>query len=188
MKFFAALKQAEFATKLFAAAGLNFEALFTKGDENALKAHLESLKPAGDITALTAKVTALTEETTALNGALASAKKEHDDALAAHAIVAASANLVSAALTAKGVKLPAATADKPVAQADIEAAIDARISTKAREKLAATGHNDPLPVEATADSSKPATSGGKTMSTAEFSALSHKEKMEFSRNGGRLTE
>lgn len=191
MKFFTAIKQSEFAAALLAAAGFNLEQLATAGNTNALKDHLASLKPTEEATSLTAKVKTLSDENATLKAALDSAQKEHDELFAAlKAEMEQSVNastLLNNALAASGVKLPVATADKPVDQAAIQGAIDARISTKAREQLAKHGINDPLPVDPAADASKPVGTS-KSMSAAQFAALSPKEKMEFSRNGGRLTE
>lgn len=81
MNFFASLKHAEFAAKLFTSAGLNFATMFAGGKEDALKAHIEAAvaaapaKPDAELTAkvgtLEAALTSATTTNTAITTALA---------------------------------------------------------------------------------------------------------------------
>lgn len=185
MKFFTALKQAEFAQKLCTAAGFNFEEAFAKGDEGALKAHLAALAPSADVAEKLARVSALSEEVSALNAALGSAKVENEQLAAALSSEKQSAALIASGLAAAGVKLPSATAEKPLDQAAIAGAVEARASLKAREILAKNGVNDPVPAEASSDASKPGGKNGE-MSLEAYMAMTPAARLEFCKNGGRI--
>lgn len=168
MNFFTSLKTAEFAAKLFSAAGLDLAAIAKAGDENALKAHLESAIAAA-VAAAPAKVDAeLTTKVGTLEAALTSAKATND--------------AVTAALGDVGFKAPAAKADETPeqAQAAFKAALESHIKIRAQGILAQTGH---AAVAEVASKKAPA-----SLTRAAFNALSPVDQMEFSTNGGRLTE
>lgn len=159
MKFFSALRIADYAVKFCQTLGLNVEELIAKGDPvGAAQAHLASQKPALDAAKA---VAALTEENGALTAALTSAKKELEEASAKFSAELATANAkIEAALgqvdafksglSAAGVKV-ADGADS----ATVTKAIDDRASIKARERLAKHGINEHVAVEPTPDPSKP---------------------------------
>lgn len=123
MKFFEAVKQAAFATKLFATAGLSelFAAALNAGDENALKAHLD--KFSDEKNAL--------DEAIAENATLSAKVAELNKAAEAHAAIVSQLSTLNAQLSAAGIKF-----EKPE---ELGAALNSRISSKARELVAATG-------------------------------------------------
>lgn len=127
MKFFEAVKTAAFSAKLFAAAGLSelFATALKANDETALKAHLA--KFSDEANALDEAVAANAEletKLTALSTQLAAKETAHV------ALVTSHTSLVTA-LSIAGVKF-----EKPE---DLKAALDSRISLKARELVAASG-------------------------------------------------
>lgn len=122
MNYFSAVKQAAFAQKLLAAAGLDFEAAFKAGAVDALKDKLAQI--AADAKQEAAAGSADAKELqAALDGALAENK----------ATVAKFEALRDAVAAKAGIAADAATPEA------VTAAIEARASTKARELLAATG-------------------------------------------------
>ncbi len=143
MKFFAAVKLAQFATSLFAKAGLNLDTLHAAADENALKAHIEQAvaaapaKPNAEHEQLVAEAVA---ENLRLTADLALAKKTLGEVTEGRAAVAAILEPLSATLVASVIKLDACNDDKGAFSADkFKAALTTRISTKASELVAATG-------------------------------------------------
>jgi hypothetical protein len=146
MKFFLALKQIAFATKLFAAAGFTgFNAAMEANDENALKAHLEKAAPAKTIEPTEEELTMLvTEELRARFGFEASV-----DPFAIISSVTAQNLSFHAVLKDAGVKV--ANDAKPEA---IATALKSRISTAASEELAKHGLKAFPEQEVTADPTK----------------------------------
>lgn len=193
MKFFAAVKLATFATNLFAKAGLNLEAFHAAADENALKAHIEQAvaaapaKPGADHEPLLAEAVA---ENLKLTADLAQANKTLKEVTEGRACIAAVHEDLVGALTACGVKIDAVSfkKDKPEENAKaVKAALDSRISTKARELVAATG--GPLLDESPENDSTKATSKGAkaTMTLEDWRALNPVARHAFFKNGGKLT-
>lgn len=136
MKIFAALKQIEFAAKLFAAAGFNFQAAVDAKDENALKAHIEQAVAAAP--ARTVEPTAEQIQALATSELRAQLKLGADVDPIAHLASIATAQAeftaIKSGLTAAGVKF-----EKPEGFA---AALEARINTRAGEELAKRGLRD----------------------------------------------
>jgi hypothetical protein len=168
---------------MFDSAGLDLDAHLESG-EGALKDSLAAAEAKGkaELATANARITSLEADLVAQQAEATTFKADRDTAKASVTNLSAKVSLFESSLAAAGVKLPA---DKPLDQATITTALDGRISTKAREKLAAHGHNDPLPVEASAEPTK-AKASSKTLTYAEFSALKPHEKMEFSTTGGRI--
>jgi hypothetical protein len=162
MKFFTAIKVAEFVSKLSTAAGFDFEAAFKSGNETALKAHIEKL--VGDAKA----DPKLAEQLATLETALTEAKADND--------------LLEGTFAAIGVKLPAHKADATKEQqlAANKAELDKHISLRAQGLVGNSGHP---PV-----GDKPDSGGVKTINRAAFSALSPKDQHQFFVDGGRLTD
>ena len=146
----------------FTAAGLDLDAHMESGDDS-LKAALTAAEGKGSaaLAIATARITTLETDLAAQQAEALGFKNDLIAAKASLASVTAKAALFEGALAAAGVKLPAATADKLLDQAAVTAAIDTRVSLKAREQLAKHGINDPLPVDPAADASaKPAPGRG----------------------------
>lgn len=181
MNFFAAAKKADFAKKVFAAAGLDFEAAFAANDAEALKnklalAKAEAEQAAGsgaeDLAAFQESLTEATAENSALSAKLDTIHAE----------------LEKAGIDAYAKPADAAADAEPVFSADkLRAELEARASVKAREILAASG-SAPLADAPVADANRGAASKQKELTHAEFSALTPGEKMKFCRSGGRVTE
>lgn len=165
MKFFDALKKADFVSQLFAAAGLDFEALFKAGDAQALTAHIDSKvaaiiagadKPATEAAAPVV-LTAEHPEVAALIETQVSGLRSQVSSLEAQAAAyGASFQQIESA----GIRLPVFTAGTQPEDhaAAVSKAINERISLRARELVAATGGHviDEAPA-ADASASKPAT-------------------------------
>lgn len=127
MKFFAALKSADFAGKLSAAAGFDFDAALAAGDTNALKAHIDAA--VANAVANAAKPdAALTEQVGTLNAALESATSENET--------------ITGSLAAVGFTFPASpeTSTKDERIAANKAALESHIKVRAQGILAQTGH------------------------------------------------
>lgn len=153
---------------MFDSAGLDLDAHLETG-EGALKDSLAAAEAKGkaELATATARIAALETDLAAQQAEATTFKADRDTAKASLASMTAKVTLFETSLAAAGVKLPTATAEKPLDQAQITTALDARISTKAREKLAAHGHNDPLPVEASSDPAK----GGKAALDPKLTGL-----------------
>jgi hypothetical protein len=137
---------------------------------------------AADHTAALATLTAELEQAgNDLSTAQANLKASRLNADSAHA----QASLFSSALAAAGVRLPAAS-DIALSAADIEAALEARISTRAAEQLASTG--TPPVTASPAAAGHSAKSGAGTISLAAFKALAPRERFAFASAGGRCTD
>ncbi|AKC83773.1 hypothetical protein IMCC26134_15090 [Verrucomicrobia bacterium IMCC26134] len=151
----------------------------------AIQAHITSLAispapAAADHTAALATLSAELEQAGAtINSTQVDLRAARANAESATAQLAA----FTAALATAGVKLPAAS-EASYSATDISAALEARISTRAAEQLAATGCP---PVTATAQS---AAGGHKsaTLTLTAFRALSNRERAAFSAAGGRCTD
>jgi hypothetical protein len=179
MKFFEALKNATFAGKLFAAANFDFAAALKANDENALKTHIEGLVSAASTES--AEVETALSEAVSTNSTLSAKVTELEGKLSAanaNATNAANYVAVTEALAANGVKIA-----KPD---ELKAALEARISVKARELLAATG-TTPLSDAPADDATKPG-AAAKTMARSDWAKLSPQGRAEFIRKGGQLTE
>lgn len=158
MNLFTASRSAAFATKLFAAAGLDFAALVSAGDENALKAHLTKAAAAPVVAgALTA------EEVTAINASLEKAVKENETLAAQLSeqkqLVTRHSALVAAyetALATAKITPKAADAAKGLQASDVTAALNSRISMAAGEELAKHGLTAFPEQTVEADPTKPA--------------------------------
>ncbi len=137
----AAKTSAESVAALFASAGLDLDALLAAGPDS-LKAKLSE---AGVL------AVQLRADLETANAAKATAETSIAEALTAKAAAESNLAATHSALAAAGVKIDAT---KPVAES-VPAAIEARISTKARELLAATG-GLPLADTPAADATKPA--------------------------------
>jgi hypothetical protein len=170
MNYFAAVKLASFADKLFAAAGLDFSAIAKEGNADALKAALEKAKAEGAASNVEAS-----EKVKTIQAALDTALAENTAAAEKHAAFAK-------ALADAGVKV-SAEADA----AAIKAAVEARASAKASEIVAATG-TAPLSEVANADAAVVASKQSKEITHAEFSKLTPGAKMRFCKSGGRVTD
>lgn len=151
MKILLALKQIDFAAKLFAAASFStFEAAFQAKDENALKAHLDAavaavpakekivekqIEPSAE--QLQTLVTAeLRAQLVGLGISLKADENPIDGlkaALAANAAAGAQLSVVNAGLVKSGITLKASDEAKGVQESDVIAAVDNRISLKAAE-------------------------------------------------------
>lgn len=127
MKFFAALKQAEFAAKLFAGAGLDLEKLVAAGDANALKAHLDSVRAASPSDQLQAAL----DEAVAENATLSAG----NDALVAQI------SALKASLTQTGLKVEEVLdAQGALDVTKLNAQLESLVAKRSREQLAAAGH------------------------------------------------
>ncbi len=118
MKFFAAIKSADFAAKLSAAAGFDFATAFAAQDVNALKAHIEA-ENAKAVAAAVKPDAALTEQVATLTAGLESAHAENET--------------LTAALSGIGFTIPED-------HATTKAALEAHIKIRAAGVLAQTGH------------------------------------------------
>lgn len=165
LRHFHATKTADFATALLSAAGFDIDALRAAGDTDALKTAIEQ-RVAGAVSDAAGKIGADSKQIGELQAKL-------DEALAAGSKLSEDAAAVNAALATAGVKL---AADKPVAEA-LPAALEARISARAQQLLAATG-TAPLADAPIAD---PSASGGQVQvkTRADFTALSPVEQAKF---------
>lgn len=159
MKFFAALKNAEFAAKAFAEAGLDLENLAAAGDVSAIKALVESAKPSVDVAKIEADAAVVKQENATLNEALASAKADNE------------------ALVAK-------LADSS-AKAEVS---EKKVAIKAREVLAKAGLGEPINAAPNADVTKPEAKGVKSISWSEYQAMKPGARARFFRDGGKLTD
>jgi len=134
MKFFAALKTAEFAAKVSSAAGFDLDAAIKGGNENALKDFIAAQVSAA-VTTASKPATDAAAQIATLDTALASATDTN-------ATLAQQNEVLLGTLTAAGVTLPKAadastTADQIAAN---KAALDAHIKVRAQGILAQTGH------------------------------------------------
>jgi hypothetical protein len=173
MKFFAALKSAEFATKLFAAAGFDFNVAQASADENALKAFIDSKAVSADATQL-ATLNAALESANSENAAHLAKIEELNAAITTHVPLLAQNSRISSSLAACGVKIDLAALGAAKTNEESEAlfrsALDSRISTKARELVASTG--GPLLDETPApDATKPASKSPVLVGLAATQAL-----------------
>ncbi len=153
LKYSVALKQAEFAAQLLAAAGFDLSVLAESGDAKAL------------LTAINAKVAAVKPSES--DQALAEAAQENESLTRQLLAKTAAVAGIEKAISAAGLKL-STLSDTPKAE-DIAAretaltdAIKARASVLAQEQLAAAGH--PPVADPVIDTSKPspATKSGLT--------------------------
>jgi hypothetical protein len=167
MKFFTALRSAEYAAKISAAAGFDLEAALKAGNENALKDFI-----AAAVTDAVAKAGVpsadLTAENASLNASLKEAVEEN--------------KTITGSLSAAGFTFPEtpATATATERIENNRAAFDAHVKLRAQGLLAQTGH------PAVAETLN--TSGAKTMARKAFSALTPGAQMEFIKAGGMLVE
>lgn len=146
------------AAGLFAAAGLNLNEMIAKGDVNALKAHIESIKSGGDVAA------AVTEATKTLQAQI--------ETLAADkGTLSASLNTVHARLESIGIKSVDVSDE-----AKFKAAYQAAVTAQARTFLAKNGHS-PIEDDPKADATKTGVKQTKTL--AEFRALAPADKAAF---------
>jgi hypothetical protein len=134
MKFFAALKSADFAAKVSAAAGFDFDAAIKSGDVNALKTHIASAVAAA-VTAANQPAADAAAKIDTLNAALEAATRENTATTTAHSALTES-------ITAVGVQLPqlADTVTKAELVTSYTAAINDHIKIRAAGELAKTGH------------------------------------------------
>lgn len=105
--------------------------------------------------------------------ALAAVIRERDTA-------SASLSALTAALTGSGFTIEQAK-DADSLRAAVNSRIDAAAEQKAVELSAARG------VKPVADVPKEQSEGGKTLTRAQFEALSHEDRNAFMRSGGKLT-
>lgn len=152
MKFFSALKKAEFCEQLFAAAGLNLDEIVAKGDATALKTHIDALKPSDELAVVTAELCSVKAENATLNAALGAAKKEIEEANATASAATKTAATYTAGLEAAGIKL----SGTPAEAASVTAAINDKSALKARELLAKHGISEPIATAPAADPTKTA--------------------------------
>lgn len=139
MKFFLALKQIEFADKLFASVGFTaFETAFNTKDENALKAHLEKSPVAKTVEPTAEEMLALvtSEFRATLIEAGVPVAANADPVAALKAVLATSATHAVHLSAIRAAKIDFAADAKPEA---VTAAVNARVSTAAGELLAKTG-------------------------------------------------
>jgi len=156
MKFFAALKSADFAAKLSAAAGFDFDAALASGDVNALKAHIDAAVSSAVANA-TKPDAALAEQVGTLNAALESATAENAT--------------LTGSLSAIGFTFPESpeTSTKDERIAANKAALEAHINVRAQGILAQTGHPALAEVvEPSKDEIKTANLTGRDRYTADF--------------------
>ena len=149
MKFFAALKSADFAAKVSAAAGFDFEAALKAGDVNALKTHIESAVAAAVATASQPAADAAAKVET-LNAALEAATKENAAIHEAHEVITRS-------LTSIGFQFPTVTDTQTTAD-KIEThrvAFENHLKIRAAGELAKTGH-PPVSAAVSPEATKPA--------------------------------
>lgn len=187
MKFFLAIKQIEFAAKLFAAAGFTaFETAFAAKDENALKAHLEKSAPAKMVEPTAEQMLALvTDELRAsLIDAGIAVKADEDPLAVLKATLAKSATQTAQLSAISAAKITFAADAKPEA---VTAALNSRISMAAGEELAKRGLRDFPEQKVEPDPTKPGTTA-KTMDIAEWRALDAHKRAQFFRTGGQLTD
>lgn len=171
MKIFLALKQIEFAFKLFAAAGFNsFTSAFDAKNENALKEHLQQIKAVEKIvekvveptdeqlaTLMTAE---LREQITSAGFTLKAGEdpiavlkaglSAHSALVVSNTALVARNTLIETQLASCGIKLVAADAKVGLTAGDITKAIEDRVSLKAGELTAQLGTR-PLETKVTND-------------------------------------
>lgn len=166
MKFFEAIKRAEYAEKAFAAAGLDLSAFIAAGDVNALKAHMDSIKPSVDIAKIEADLALANQKAEKLEEALASAKVENDTLSAEKKEIANKLSTAEAAAKST----------------------EEKVSLKARELLAKNGISPAISQTPSEDATKPSEKGSNSISWAEYQAMPQGKRAAFFRNGGRLTD
>ena len=128
------------------------------------------------IAGLETRVSELESDNTAANQSLAEARTEL--ATATESLSEAQADVANARERITELETENARIPNLEAAADVSAD---RVSNEAARLLAASGH--PAPIEGISD--KPAE---KTLSRAEFDALSHHARNEHIRNGGKVSE
>lgn len=193
MKFFAALRIADYAMQFSKALGLDINALVAAGDPvGTAKAQQAKMQPSADAAAIIAKVADLEIEIAALTTALESAKEEVAEAQAtaktatdARVLIETNATTFTSALAAGGLKCDI-NLSTAVDAAAITTAASSAISLKGRELLAKHGIKEPV---ATVPDADPAKSGKKEKSVtwSEYQAMSPGEKMRHFRSGGTLS-
>lgn len=180
MKIFAAIKQIEFALKLFAAAGFTgFASAMESKNELALKEHMASMAKVEKVVEklvepteeqMTALISAELREQAAAAGITLAANQDPIQAIKdGHATLTAlqtRMTLIETTLSACGIKLTASDAKAGLTAADITRAVETRVSAKGAELTALLG-TPPVKTEVTNDSKR---SAGKT-DTAELKGL-----------------
>lgn len=184
MKFFAALKTAEFAATAFKAAGLDLDAALAANNPNVLKEALAKNSP--EIEALIASAK---QENDELSAALATAKTER---AAAQSTAAAAESLVqsyTAALDAAGLKLSAdaKAADGKIDPAKFKAAHELHVASLVRAECAKAGIK-PLDEAATSAAAAVKRTDAKTATLAEWRAMGPLAGSKFILDGGKLTD
>lgn len=145
---------AAFAVKLFAAAKLDFFAAFEAGDENALKVALEKQANSADVaSAVEAATSQLQLQVTAAQ---------------------AKVSAFETALVKFGAQVKASDEKAGITAADIEQAINARVSIKASEQLAKHGLPTALPLAPAANAADPK---GKPVAKTDADHLAHYESL-----------
>lgn len=175
MKFFAALKSAEFAAKLSEVSGFDFKAALEAGDVNALKAFVDG-KVAEAIAAEGNKAVALAAQVERLESSLEDAAEQNKSLSES----AKNFTVINGALASSGFKF-STDASKPT-EAQIAAckkALDEHVKIAAGDILGAAGHR---PIKEAGENGKA------TISRAAFNALPAGEQFEFCKNGGRITD
>lgn len=210
MKIFLALKQMEFAAKLFAAAGFNsFSAAFEAKNENALKEFLtqtatvekvvEKLVEPSNEQLQTLLGAELREQITSAGFTLKAGEDPFavlKAGLTQHAqLVSELANLKTtcaslttdraaflSALNTAGVKLAA-----DATPAALASALEARISMRAGEELAKHGVKA-FPSSSPENNPAQPSANASVLTLADFQALTPAQKMAFSTAGGRISD
>lgn len=138
MKYFSALKHAEFATSAFSAVGLDLEALAKAGDVSALKTLIDSkAKAAGE----SKDYETLLADATKENGELEARILKIGADLTAAQSQASLQSAVAASLASCGIDLKAMVDDKGAFSAEkFAAAHKATVAKGAREMICKAGH------------------------------------------------
>jgi predicted nucleic acid-binding protein len=168
MSFFQSVKKVAYATKAFAAAGLDFEKHFAASDENAIGAHVAAAVAA-------APVKNNPEHERLLNEAVEE-NKTVSAKLAAHAAI----------VTAAGFKVEDCTDEKGLFDAAKFAAANELVIAKAARQMLAKGGHPGVVENVAKDGAKPA--ANKSVTHAEFQAMTPKAKKEFLRAGGEIQD
>ena len=181
MSFFASVKENQFAAKLFASVGFKFEDAFKANNENALKAFVDGAvaAKAGDSAENEKILAAAAKENETLSTALANA----------NLVATAQGETCATMLAGFGIQAADVLDDKKVFSADkFKAAHKLAIAKAARIELAKHGIT-PLEDKPEEDPTKKGkkSSEQKVLTFVEFNALEQKDRIIFSRNGGKIT-
>jgi hypothetical protein len=170
MSFFQSVKKVAYATKAFAAAGLDFEKHFAASDENAIGAHVAAAVAA-------APVKNNPEHERLLNEAVEE-NKTVSAKLAAHAAI----------VTAAGFKVEDCTDEKGLFDASKFAKANELVIAKAARQVVASAGHEVISEPIVKDGVGAAKESRNELSKAAFDQLTPLQKSQFCLKGGRITD